>query len=131
MNKAADSLDELTKLARSIVLPRVQTREQLGEASEVRVFKFVRRDIDGDGQDEICFAAGVRSDPGAFFYSYVGVWLLDPLEVGYFSIELSVPYSDTFRDLLVLDINSDHIPEIVFWFQAGSGAFLSFYVFQW
>lgn len=95
------------------------------DVSEVKIFKVVKQDVDGDGQEEICFAAGI-----ADVWDTTTCCLLDFQNEKEHVIEL-VPIANGFRDLQILDINSDGIPEIVSLWQAGSGAFLSLYIFQW
>jgi tetratricopeptide (TPR) repeat protein len=92
---------------------------------EVKVYQIIEQDIDGDGQMEICFAAGL---PSYFGNGLAGI--LDPWGEGYRFIQL-VTYEGGYRDLRVLDINQDDVSEIVFLSQVGSGAYLSPYIFQW
>jgi tetratricopeptide (TPR) repeat protein len=118
-------MEKLTKIAQSILLSDAHSNGDEIDISEVRVFKVVEQDVDGDGQPEICFAAGIPD-----------VWdtaiccLLDFHNDRYRVVEL-VPISNGFRDLQIFDINQDGILEIVTWWQAGSGAYLSLYIFQW
>ncbi|MEI8175091.1 MAG: hypothetical protein WCG28_04030 [bacterium] len=95
------------------------------DISEVKLFKVVKQDVDGDGQEEICFAAGITD-----VWDTTTCCLLDFQNEKEHVIEL-VPIAHGFRDLQILDINSDGIPEIVSLWQARSGASLSLYIFQW
>lgn len=118
-------MDNLTAIAQSILRDQAQKSGYELDVSQVKVFKSIDRDIDGDGQEESCFVAGIPD-----------VWdtstccLLDFDKEKERIIKL-VPIADGFRDLQILDINQDGIPEIVVLWQAGSGAYLSLYIFQW
>jgi tetratricopeptide (TPR) repeat protein len=110
------NVDEILQIARSVW-------PESGDA--LCVFKVVRADLDSDGQEETCFAAGV---PGVWD---VGICcLIDPAEGGNRVVPL-VTLGDGFRNLRLMDINRDGVTEIVTWWQAGSGAYLKLYVFQW
>jgi len=103
----------LDREARTMNLPR--------DTSDVKAFKVIRADVDGGGEDETCFAAGVP-----WFFSRGVCGLLD----GSRFVEL-VPFQEGFRDPLVTDIDGDGHLEIVTRAQVGSGAFLKLGIFRY
>ena len=111
--------------ARSTLAREAQGRSLNLDTSSPKVFKVVRFDVDGDGEDEICFAAGVTE---VFSQGVCG--LLDPSREGPRFVEL-VPFQEGFRDLVVADVDNDGHPEIVAWAQVGSGAFLSLAILRY
>lgn len=121
----SDLTHKLTKIAQSIFLGDAQVSKYEIDVSEVKVFKVIKQDVDSDGIEEICFVAGIPD-----VWDTATCCLLDFHNDGERVIEL-VPIADGFRDLQVLDINQDGILEIVTWWQGGSGAYLSLYIFQW
>ncbi|MDQ6662160.1 MAG: hypothetical protein M3Z24_14495 [Chloroflexota bacterium] len=128
MNNEADRLlDVLKVLAQFLFAKKAQIDTMQIDLATVQIFKYVKQDIDHDDQEEICFAAGISENVS---YSNNGVWLLDPVKDTYNIVELASSLGG-FRDLLIIDINNDQVPEILFFGQAGSGAFLSLSVFQW
>lgn len=115
----------ITGLTRSTLAREAQSRSFNLDTSSVKVFKLVRFDVDGDGEDETCFAAGV-----AEFFSQGVCGLLDPSREGARFVEL-VPFQEGFRDLVVTDVDNDGRPEIVTWAQVGSGAYLSLAILRY
>ena len=121
-----ETLTELiTGFTRSVLGREAQSRGLSLGLSGVKVFKVVRADVDGDGEEEICFAAGV-----AEFFSQGVCGVLDPSPHGPRFAEL-VSFQEGFRDLLVTDLDSDGHPEIVTWSQIGSGAMLSLAILRY
>lgn len=120
------ALNELmVGFARSTLAREVTGRSLNLDTSNLKVFKVVQFDVDGDGEDETCFAAGV-----AEFFSQGVCALIDPSREGPRFVEL-VPYQEGFRDLVVTDIDNDGRPEIVSWGQVGSGAFLNLAILRY
>ncbi len=109
----------MVRFTRSALAREVQDRNLNLDITSPKVFKVVRFDVDGDGEDETCFAAGV-----AEFFSLGVCGLIDPSREGPRFVEL-VPFQEGFRDLVVADVDNDGRPEIVTWAQVGSGAYLS------
>ncbi len=98
----------------------------LGPAySPVQLFKAIKLDSKEDDRETICFAAGVQN-----VWDIGTLCLLDRKQSKEQIVQL-VSIADGFRELLVFDINQDGRTEIVSWWQAGSGAYLSLYIFQW
>lgn len=118
-------MEYLTKIAQSILLKNAQAHGYKIDVSKVKVFKVFQQDIDGDGQAEICFAAGIPD-----LWDNSTCVLLDSQGEQHRIIEL-VPLANGFRDLEILDINKDGTPEIIARWQVGSDARLSLYIFQW
>ena len=122
----------LTLAATSLLVQKVQASGKEIDVSRIKLFQYIQKDVDNDGQDELCFAAGI---PDSILPQEVGVWLIDSVKNGETStstfIELASPYASGFRDLQVIDINNDSIPEILSLWQIGSGQFLSLYIYQW
>ena len=118
-------IDLMVGFARSTLAREAQGRSLTIDPSSLKVFKVVRFDVDGDGEDEICFAAGA-----AEFFSQGVCGLLDPSPEGPRFVEL-VPFQEGFRDLVVADVDNDSHLEIVTWAQVGSGAFLSLAILRY
>jgi tetratricopeptide (TPR) repeat protein len=118
-------VEDLINIAQSILQKDAEAHGYEIDVSEVKIFKTIEQDIDNDGQAEICFAAGI---PNLWDTS---ICCLIDVHNNKFQVVEIVPVSDGFRDLQILDINRDNKLEIVTWFQAGSGAYLYFYIFQW
>src|SRR5579863_6828046 len=96
------------------------------DASTVKVFKAVQFDVDGDGEDEICFAAGFAAHfaPGICA-------LLDPSPEGPRFVEL-VPRQAGFRELVVADMDKDGRPEILTtWFPSFNGDALALAIMRY
>ena len=100
--------------ARSTLAREAQDRSLTIDPPSLKVFKVVRFDVDGDGEDEICFAAGAAE---SFSQGVCG--LLDPSPEGPRFIEL-VPLQEGFRDLVVADVDNDGHPEIVTWVRSAA-----------
>lgn len=118
--------DNLVSIAQTIFkrgFEAGQSNHNLDRLSEVKLFKQVEADLDQDGQAEICFVAGIPSNWGD------SVCVLLDFQGSGQTIELTS--AEGFRDLQVFDINQDGVLEIVAWWQVGSGAYLSLYIFQW
>ena len=120
-------MERLIEIAHSLLKNSPLNKGDEIDLSEVKLFKVVKQDVDGDGQEEICFAAGINKN---YHLDTTTCCLLDFQNEKEHIIEL-VPIGNGFRDLQILDINSDGIPEIVSLWQVGSGAVLSLYIFQW
>jgi tetratricopeptide (TPR) repeat protein len=122
----------LTQSAISLLWQKAQASGEEIDVSKIKLFKYIQRDVDNDGQEELCFAAGI---PDSILPQEVGVWLIDSAKNGDTTsstfIELASPSASGFRDLQVIDINNDSIPEILSLWQIGSGQFLSLYIYQW
>jgi tetratricopeptide (TPR) repeat protein len=117
--------DLMIGLARSALTREAQARSLNLDTSGVKVFKAVQSDVDGDGEEETCFAAGTTE-----FFSMGICGLLDPTRDGPQFVEL-MPFQEGFRDLVVADVDSDGRPEIVTWAQVGSGAYLNLGIFRY
>jgi tetratricopeptide (TPR) repeat protein len=116
----------LTNLAQSLLQQQAQEKGHELDISDVRVFKVIQHDVDGDGQEEVCFVAGFYHP-----WALTGICLLlDPSQDGYRVVTL-LSFMDGFRELQVSDINNDGIPEIIVLQQSGSGGFLTLHIFQW
>ena len=102
------------------------TPSQYYDASTVKVFKAVTFDVDGDGEDETCFAAGFAAHfaPGICA-------LLDPSPDGPRFVEL-VPRQAGFRELVVADMDKDgHAEILTTWFPSANGDALALAIFRY
>src|SRR5213082_2988955 len=101
MDNAADTIvNMLTLVARYLLLQKAQAKGEKIELEKIKVFKYIQKDVDEDGQDEVCFAAGI---PGSIFAYEVGAWLIDVVKNGdatkSITVELASPDAAGFRDL--------------------------------
>jgi tetratricopeptide (TPR) repeat protein len=115
----------MTGFARSVLAREAQERDRSVDTAGLKIFKMVRSDVDDDGEDETCFAAGV-----AQWFSQGMCGLIDPSQGGPQLVEL-VPYQEGFRDVVVADIDNDGRPEIMTWGQVGSGANLNLAILRY
>ena len=131
--------DFLIKIAQDIFSREAKASGRTFNLSELKVFKFIQQDLDCDGQEEICFAAGISSHTWGegicclidFQNDSYQVIKLVPVPKGFRQEGTIPPVSAGFRDLQILDLNHDGILEIVTWWQNASGAWSSLYIFQW
>ncbi len=115
----------LLMAAKRVMAEQLASEGRHFDASRVKIYKFIRKDLDRDGEEEIVFAAGVDEIWGA------GTCIvLDRHEQHQIAIPL-VPLAEGFRDLAVFDINADGEVEIVSLWQSGSGAFLALSIWRW
>lgn len=118
---------ELIRTSREILAPEVQARGWDYDLGRVRLLArgSAWGDLDGDGQMELCFAAGIPEYGGPATCGIVR--RRDDGQVG---VRPLILCEEGLRELAIWDINGDGIPEIVMRWQAEFGLLLTLYVVQ-
>lgn len=116
---------ELVRTAQEVLAPEVQAKGWNYDPSRVRLLArgSAWADLDGDGQMELCFAAGIPEYGGPAMCGIVR--RRDDGQVG---VRPLILCEQGLRELAVWDVNGDGVPEIVMRWQAEFGLLLTLYV---
>lgn len=118
---------ELIRTAQEVLAPEVQARGWNYDLSRVRLLARGSAwvDLDGDGQVELCFAAGIPDYGGPATCGIVR--RRDDGQVG---VRPLILCEQGLRELSVWDINGDGVPELVMRWQAEFGLLLTLYILR-
>lgn len=137
---------DLIFLAQRFLSQKAQVQSESIDLTQVKVFKVLRADVDNDGQEEICFAAGEFVPNRTPWSTLQGIWLVDTANLSMGTIEVvEMAPSDTpgydifgskmplsgYQDLQIADINNDHLLEILSLWRWGRDDCLTLCVYQW